>query len=88
MAYYVKNKEKSFKEFSIERVGEIQDLSKQIDFNNLIYYFKSKDGCPIHLISFKGPLGFYRNILDGHTTLEKYIGWYNTRKSGKRSNCI
>ena len=27
-----------------ERMGEIQNLSKQIDFNNLIYYFNGESG--------------------------------------------
>ena len=30
-----------FEELANEKMGEIQNLSKQIDFNNLIHYFKS-----------------------------------------------
>ena len=41
-------------------MDEIQDLSKQIDFNNLVYYFK-KESDPKNFISFKGPLAFYEN---------------------------
>ena len=48
----------------------MQDLSKQIDLNNLAYYFKGKTG-PKNFINFKGPLAFYRNIKDGYTTPEK-----------------
>ena len=33
-----------FSEFSNERIKKIQYLSKQIDFNNLTYYFKGKSG--------------------------------------------
>ena len=33
-----------FSEFSNERIKKIQYLSKQIDFNNLAYYFKGKSG--------------------------------------------
>ena len=51
-------------------MGKIQDLSKQISFSNLIYYFKSNSN-PKNFISFKGPLGFYRNIKDIYTTVEK-----------------
>ena len=51
-------------------MGEIKNLSKEINFNNLIYYFKSKIG-PKNFISFKGPLGFYKNVKDGYITLEK-----------------
>ena len=57
-------------DFANESIGEIQNLSKQINFNNLIYNFKGKNG-PKSFIGFKGPLGFYKNIKDGYTTLEK-----------------
>ena len=36
-----------FSEFSNERIKKIQDLSKQIDFNNLAYYFKGKGGLKV-----------------------------------------
>ena len=34
-----------------------KELSKQIDFNNLTYYFKGKSA-PRKFIGFKDPLGF------------------------------
>ena len=49
---------------------EIQDLSKQIDFNNLTDHYKSKN-IPKHFIGFKGPLGFYRSIKECYIKLEK-----------------
>ena len=52
-------------------MGEINDLSEQIDFNNLSYYFKSKDSAQINFIGFKGPLHLYANILNGDTNTEK-----------------
>ena len=51
-------------------MGEIQILSKQIDFNNLIYYFKGKSASR-HFLDFRGPLALYRNINNGYITLEK-----------------
>ena len=48
----------------------MQDLSNQIDFNNLIYYFNGESS-PKNSIDFKGPLGFYKSIKDGYRTLEK-----------------
>ena len=33
-----------FEELAKGRIDEIQDLSKQIDFNNLVYYFKGEIG--------------------------------------------
>ena len=49
---------------------EIQNLSKQIDFNNFIYYLKSKKA-PRKFLGFKGSLGFYKNIKEAHITLKK-----------------
>ena len=49
---------------------EIRDFSKQIDFNSLIYHYKSKN-VPKIILSFKGPLKFYKKIREGNTTLEK-----------------
>ena len=66
-----KYENKIFDKLSYERIDEIKDLSRQIDFNNLIYYFKSKDVSPIKFIGFKAPLYLYRNILNGNTKLEK-----------------
>ena len=51
-------------------MGEIQGLHKQINFNNSICYFKSNRNSK-NFISFKGPLGFYKNIKDGYTRLKK-----------------
>ena len=57
-------------EIQNESKSEIQSLNKQIDFNNLIYYFKGESG-PKTFISFKSPLAFYKKIKDGYVTLEK-----------------
>ena len=46
-----------FEEVASERIDEIQNLSKQNDFNNLIYYFKG-ERAPENFIGFKGPLNF------------------------------
>ena len=48
-----------FEEVSYETMGCIQNLSKQIDFNDLIYYFQGKSG-PKNFINFKGPLVFMK----------------------------
>ena len=53
---------KSLEELANKRLDEIQYLSKQIDFNNLTYYFKGKNALKT-FIYFKGPLGFYRRRL-------------------------
>ena len=49
---------------------EMQDLSKQIYFDNSTYHCKVKNG-PRNFTVFKGPLSFYRSIKEGYITLEK-----------------
>ena len=49
---------------------EIQDLSKQIGFNNLTYHYNGK-GASKNVIGSKDPLGFYKNIKEGYITLRK-----------------
>ena len=48
-----------FEEVANEHIDEIQNLSKQIDFNNLNYSFKGKSD-PKKFIGFKGPLSLYK----------------------------
>ena len=59
-----------FEKLANERMGQIQNLNKQIDFNNLIYLFKRNRNSK-KIISSKDPLDFYRNIKDVYITLEK-----------------
>ena len=59
-----------FKELANRRMEEIRDLSRQIDFNNLVYHYKSKI-VPKKFVCFKGPLKFYKNIKEGNITLGK-----------------
>ena len=59
-----------FEKLANERMGQIQNLNKQIDFNNLIYLFKRNRNSK-KIISSKDPLDFYRNIKDVYRTLEK-----------------
>ena len=51
----IQNK-KSFEELANRRMEEIQNLSKQIDFD-LTYRYKGNND-PRTFIGFKGPLGF------------------------------
>ena len=51
-------------------MGEIENVSKQIDFNNLTYYFNG-EGDWKGLINVKRPLAVYKNVNNGYITLEK-----------------
>ena len=50
--------------------GEIYNMSKQIDFNNLICYFKDKNIAPINFISFKDQMQICSNIKNGNTSIK------------------
>ena len=52
-------------------MSKIQDTGKQIDFNNLYYYFKSPNLSSINFISFRGPMHFYNEIIKANTLIEK-----------------
>ena len=58
----------------------IQDLNKQIDFNNLTYHYNNKN-VPKIFTAFKGPLRFYRNIKETSITLGKAEEQQNELKS-------
>ena len=62
-----------FDELSSKRMGEIYNMSKEIDFNNLIYYFRNPNLAPINFINFKGPIHIY-NIKSGETSTRKIEG--------------
>ena len=53
-------------------MDEIQNVSKQIGFNSLTYYFKGESGSE-HFTNFKSALAFYRNIKVGYMTLGKVV---------------
>ena len=46
-------------------MSEIQDMVKQIEFNNLTYYFLGSNISAICFIKFKGPMHIYNNIKNG-----------------------
>ena len=43
-----------------EKMNEIQKISKEIDFNNLTYYFKSPNIAQINFVRFRGPLNIFK----------------------------
>ena len=51
-------------------MGEMQNLSRQINFNNLIYY-RSKTSSPMNFIGFRGPLNLHNTIHDDNTTIKE-----------------
>ena len=53
-------------------MGELQNLSKQINFTNLINHFKDKSGTK-GFIGLKVPLSLSKSIRNGYTTQDNGI---------------
>ena len=60
-----------FNELSNKRVGEIYNISKEIDFNKLTYHFNRSNTAPIYFIDFRGPMHIYNEIKNGNRLIEK-----------------
>ena len=43
-----------------DKLNEIQEISKKIDYNNLTYYFKDPRSSSINFIKFKGEFFFFK----------------------------
>ena len=52
-------------------MSKIQEISNEIDYNDLINNFKTSGSALINFIKFNGPFGLFREIRDGHTSLTK-----------------
>ena len=48
-----------FNELSNEGIGEIYNISKEVDFNNLTCHFKGSNTAPINFIEFRGSMHSY-----------------------------
>ena len=60
-----------FNELSNKRIGEVYNISKKINFNNLTYHFKGSNTAPINFIDFRGPMHIYNEIKNGNISIEK-----------------
>ena len=58
-----------YEDFYIDKVAEIRNSTKQIDFNDLTYIYKGESG-PIGFIGFIGPLHIFKSIYNGDIALE------------------
>ena len=60
-----------FNELSNKRIGEVYNISKEINFNNLTYHFKGSNTAPINFIDFRGPMHIYNEIKNVNISIEK-----------------
>ena len=65
----LKQKEACNKIFD-EKLNEIQEMRKEIDYKNLVYNFTSKTSGSINSIKFKGPFGIFKEIKEGNISLK------------------
>ena len=52
-------------------MDEIRKISREINYNKLIYHFTDQGIAPINVIKFKGPLSTFNKIRDGDKTLQE-----------------
>ena len=66
----LEQKEESYNKLFNEKLDEIRELSREIDFKNLNYKFTTKASSSINFIKFKGPFSLFKKIRDGEISLE------------------
>ena len=54
--------EESYNKSFDEKLDEIRELSKEIDYKNLNYNFTTKASGSINFIKFKGPFSLFKEI--------------------------
>ena len=70
----------AYNRLSNERIAEILEMSREIDYNNLTYHFKGSTS-PISFIKFKDPFGFFNQIKSDNISLIKTEEEQNKFKS-------
>ena len=60
-----------FNKFLDKRMDKIQDMSNNIDFNNLTYYFKNPNFVPTNFIGFRGSLHIFKKIKNSNIAIKK-----------------
>ena len=82
-------KEESYNKLFDEKLDEIQELSREIDYKNLNYNFTTKVSGSINFIKFKGPFCLFKKIREGDISLkmaeedqEKFKREFSQIKSG------
>ena len=66
----LEQKEEGYNKLFDKKLDEIQELSREIDYKNLDYNFRTKASGSINFIKFKGPFSLFRKIRDGDISLE------------------
>ena len=66
----LEQKEESYNKLFDEKLDEIQELSREIDYKNLNYDFTTKASGSINFTGYNGPFTLFKKIRDGDISLE------------------
>ena len=66
----LEQKEESYNKIFDEKLDEIQELSREIDYKNLNYNFTTKASGSINFIKFKGSFSLFKKIRDGEISID------------------
>ena len=66
----LEKKEESYNKLFDEKLDEIQELSREIDYKNLNYDFTTKASGSINFTGYNGPFTLFKKIRDGDISLE------------------
>ena len=65
------NDKEIFNEFSNERMGEVYNIIKKSNFNNLTDHFKDSNTASLNFIDFRGLMYIYSEIKNDNISIEK-----------------
>ena len=66
----LKQRQETYNKLFDEKLDEIQELSREIDYKNLSYDFTIKASVPINFTGYNGPFTLFKKIRDGDIPLE------------------
>ena len=66
----LEQKQKTYNKLFDEKLDEIQELSREIDYKNLNYDFTTKASGSINFTAYNGPFTPFKKIRDGDISLE------------------
>ena len=66
----LKLRQETYNKLFDEKLDEIQELSREIDYENLSYDFTTKASGPINFTGYNGPFTIFKKIRDGDISLK------------------
>ena len=66
----LEQKQETYNKLFDEKLDEVQELSREIDYKNLNYDFTMKDSGSSNFTGYNGPFALFKKIRDGDMSLE------------------